>query len=360
MTENTPVKQIPVPDYDLYKFDLCSRYNITLPLQPVPFFPDGMLKYLPDPVNSQKKGWPWTMESAITFTAQSKCPKLSVVIPSYQQGRYIEETIRSVLLQNYPNVELIIMDGNSTDETQAILEHYKNFISLTINENDRGQSHAINKGFAMADGEIFYWLNSDDFLTLNSINKVMLLFQSNLSLDIIYGDGVLLDQVTGKSSPAFAPLVFERYLRFGGIVLSHSVLWRKRVHCPVWEDLNCAMDAELWLRLFSGKKTKHAHFPIGVFRMHPKQKTSDQESWSKKWAEDFDLFIWEHYSPINKLKWKWRSFEFRMIQKMHHFLFYKLPGITKQLFFVSTLFSTLFIFAPMGYVMTFKIFFTGR
>jgi glycosyltransferase involved in cell wall biosynthesis len=329
--ENDPLVPIPLPDYEEYKSALCQRHALSIPLKPVPFFPRGMLRNLPPPLDQEKQGWPWTTESAMMFNRDGPFPKLSIVIPSYQQGLYIEQAIRSVLLQNYPQTELIIMDGNSTDETVAVLEYYRDFISLFISETDRGQSHAINKGFAIASGDVLYWLNSDDYLMPDSINKTMLMFQNDAALDIVYGDGILFDQMTGKSSPARAPIVFERYLRFGGIVLSHSVLWRKRVHRPVWEDLNCAMDAELWLRLFPKKKLKHCHFAIGAFRVHPRQKTSDNEKWAKRWSEDFELYIWKHYHPINRYTWKWRTFEFRIVQKIHHFIYYKLTGMARKI-----------------------------
>jgi glycosyltransferase involved in cell wall biosynthesis len=306
MTENTPIIPIPLPDYNSYKSDICDRYKLTLPLKSVSFYQEGILRHLPPPLQKNRSGWPWTNESEVTFKNEKTCPKLSVVIPSYEQGQFLEETIRSVLLQNYPNTELIIMDGGSSDETVLVLEHYRRFISFAVSEKDKGQSHAINKGFSIAAGEIFYWLNSDDYLTKDALNKVIVHFNDNQMIDIVYGDGMVLHDATGQIEFAPAPVVLDRYLRMGGIVLSHSVLWRKRVHCPIWENLNCAMDAELWLRLFNRRKSKHIHIPIGVFRVHADQKTSDGQKWSARWTEDFERYIWRHYAPINRLKWRWR------------------------------------------------------
>jgi len=315
MTENIPIKEIPLPNYDTYKEDLCTHYNISVPLSPIPFNPSGNLKQIPAPLNKQKRGWPWTIESQIKSFKNNEALKLSVVIPSYQQGIYIEESIRSILLQNYPNIELIVMDGGSTDSTISVLEYYKDFISIYVSEKDRGQAHALNKGFSLASGEIYYWVNSDDYLNINSLNTVLTHFIHNPKLEIIYGDGFTYDEQSQKLSYSYAPWAADRYLRFGSSILSHSVVWKSKVHSALWEDLNCAMDAELWLRLFNNRKTKHCHFPIGTLRVHQDQKTSDMKVWSVKWKEDYEVFIWKWYPVISPIEWKWRTIEYRFIQK---------------------------------------------
>jgi glycosyltransferase involved in cell wall biosynthesis len=327
MTENIPLKPIPFPNYDIYRADLCKRQHFELPLKALPFFAGGNLRQIPTPLNRQKTGWPWTVESTMNFSDAHTCPKISVVVPSYQQGMYIEENIRSVLLQNYPNTELIIMDGGSDDETLKILDHYKDFISLTVSEKDRGQSHAVNKGFSVAGGELYYWLNSDDYLNINSFNTIIPYFIKDNKLDIVYGHGLCVNASSNYVEFDYAPFVLERYLRFGGIVLSHSVIWSARVHCPIWEDLSCAMDAELWLRLFTNKKTKHSHFPIGIFRKHPQQKTAATSGWAKKWAEDFENYIWKYYPSISKPAWEYRTHEYHLFQKIYRIFHpYTAPG----------------------------------
>jgi len=124
----------------------------------------SLLKELPTP-NKDKKGWPWTEETNPNIYDNSvDWPKISIVTPSYNQGKFIEETIRSILLQNYPNLEYIIIDGGSTDETIDIVKKYDKWITYWVSELDRGQSHAINKGIEKCTGDIFNWINSDDFL----------------------------------------------------------------------------------------------------------------------------------------------------------------------------------------------------
>src|SRR5205823_3046168 len=116
------------------------------------------------PVSPGRVGWPWTFQGlpSAARNAERPWPRISVVTPSFNQGRFIEETIRSVLLQAYPNLEYIIIDGGSTDNTVEIIKKYEPGITYWVSEKDRGQSHAINKGFARATGDIFAWLCSDD------------------------------------------------------------------------------------------------------------------------------------------------------------------------------------------------------
>ncbi len=103
-------------------------------------------------------------------------PKITLVTPSYNQGAFIERTIASVLEQNYPNLELIIIDGGSTDNTVDIIKKHNKYISYWVSEPDKGQSHAINKGLQKASGEIFNWLNSDDYLEKGSLSEIANLF----------------------------------------------------------------------------------------------------------------------------------------------------------------------------------------
>src|SRR5438067_1469746 len=127
------------------------------------------------PPPAGKTGWPWTDETPALQSTRpdgSAWPRISIVTPSYNQGQFIEETIRSVLLQGYPDLEYIIIDGGSQDESVEIIKKYEPWLTYWVSEQDRGQSHAINKGFDRSTGLILGWLNSDDVLLPNALATV--------------------------------------------------------------------------------------------------------------------------------------------------------------------------------------------
>jgi glycosyltransferase involved in cell wall biosynthesis len=114
-------------------------------------------------------------------------PKISIITPSFNQGLFIEETIQSVLNQNYPNLEYIIIDGGSTDNTVDIIKKYEQYLHYWVSEPDRGQAHAINKGFAQATGEIFNWINSDDYLAPGALQDIGNYFTTAPQKNILCG-----------------------------------------------------------------------------------------------------------------------------------------------------------------------------
>ncbi|MBZ0305900.1 MAG: glycosyltransferase, partial [Anaerolineae bacterium] len=114
-------------------------------------------------------------------------PRITVVTPSYNQGQYLEATIRSVLSQNYPNLEYIVIDGGSTDTSTAIIQKYADQLAYWVSEKDRGQTHAINKGFQRGTGEVMGWLNSDDILLPGTLHAVGRAFAQDSSLKVVSG-----------------------------------------------------------------------------------------------------------------------------------------------------------------------------
>jgi len=135
--------------------------------------------------------WPWggvvTSSLATSMPNGKPWPKITIVTPSYNQGEYIEETIRSVLLQGYPNLEYMIIDGGSSDQTVKVIKKYEDKIDYWVSESDSGQSHAINKGFQRASGDLIAWINSDDLLLPGALHDVALLYKPS-SNAIILGD----------------------------------------------------------------------------------------------------------------------------------------------------------------------------
>ena len=158
-------------------------------------------------------------------------PKISVVTPSFNQGRYIEATIKSVLDQGYPNLEYIIMDGGSTDGTVEIIERYSDRLAYWVSEEDEGQTDALIKGFDRASGDILCWLCSDDLFEASTLQEVAETFVRNPDWDVVYGDSFWIDAV-GR------PIRFKReipYYRFiwmydHNYLPQPSTFWRRGIY----------------------------------------------------------------------------------------------------------------------------------
>jgi len=145
---------------------------------------------------SGKTGWPWTRGTERPYqelASNGPWPRISIVTPSYNQGRFLEETIRSILLQGYPDLEYIIIDGGSDDESVQIIKRYARWLDYWISEPDRGQSHAINKGLGYCSGEIFNWINSDDLLVPGALYAIAREWKKTPEV-IIAGAGVNFDE----------------------------------------------------------------------------------------------------------------------------------------------------------------------
>jgi glycosyltransferase involved in cell wall biosynthesis len=273
-----------LPDLKIYQKHFTSA-GVRYPLNILPFKEAGLLKELP---KTNKEGWPWdTQTNPNLYDDKKTWPKITIVTPSYNQGRYLEETIRSVLLQNYPNLEYIVMDGGSSDETKQILEKYAPWISYWQSKKDNGQGQAINLGFSLASGSIYGWINSDDFYMESAFLEIEKGFR-NSKIDLVYGDGMVINEQYKSISYQKAHLVKRRYLFIGGIIMQHSCFWRSEVHEPILEKLSCAVDSELWFRIIPDKQLKHIKFPLAIARIQPEAKTHNKK-YEQMWKEDNQL-----------------------------------------------------------------------
>jgi glycosyltransferase involved in cell wall biosynthesis len=272
------------------------------------------------PVN--KTGWPWTEESSQLppLTEEGKpWPKISIVTPSYNQGQFIEETIRSVLLQGYPKLEYIIIDGGSTDNSIDIIKKYEQWITHWVSEPDNGQSEAINKGWSRSSGEILAWINSDDTYEINAFQKAGSFLSDKIDVDMIYGDCNMIDdhgQFKEKAPTIdfhMKPLVCNEWF-----IPQQSTFFRSSVIKEVGgvnENLHLTMDWELWLRI-ALKGYNIIYFPqtLASFRYYAEAKTSSQSEASGEEQLRIlnDIFINPEYLPkINKFKNAayWKTFQ---------------------------------------------------
>ena len=126
--------------------------------------------------------------------SDSSTPLVSIVTPSYNQARYLEYTIRSVMEQDYPNIEYIIVDGGSNDGSAEIIRRYSERLAWWVSEKDHGQTDAINKGFAHARGEILAWLNSDDTYEINAVREAVAFLREQPQVGLVYGDANFIDE----------------------------------------------------------------------------------------------------------------------------------------------------------------------
>ncbi len=239
-----------------------------------------VLKELP-PSPEDKTGWPWTEESPQLPQAMpdgSPWPKVSIVTPSYNQGQFLEETIRSVLLQGYPNLEYVIIDGGSTDNSVEIIKKYEPWLTYWVSEPDRGQAHAINKGLKIASGNILAWINSDDLYVRQAIAKAVRFFVKNNTTDVLYGDCLYIDK-DGEKIRYVKALPYSSVTLYVGSIPQPSTFFRKRVLSRglLDETLDCAFDYEYWLRLFKKYRFTYISTPLSCFRLHETSKTVSQE-----------------------------------------------------------------------------------
>ena len=235
------------------------------------------LAVLPAPAGNST-GWPWTEETdpaLFTRAPAGGWPKISIVCPSFRQGGFIEETIRSVLLQNYPALELIVMDGGSDDETVPLLRKYSRWLAHWESQPDRGQSHALNRGFARATGEVFGWINSDDYYLPGALAAVGRAFRTRRR-PLLFGDWCERDGDAPALRPCREHPAFAFQVRVGGRTLpSHATFWPRTAHLPFNETLRFTMDADLFKRLAaSGLRPRHIPQPLAVFRRHAAAKSS--------------------------------------------------------------------------------------
>lgn len=208
---------------------------------------------------------------------------ISLVTPSFNQGKFIERTIQSVLSQRYPALDYVVVDGGSTDETLSILKKYNGQLRW-VSEKDAGQSDAINKGFRMTHGEILGYLNSDDILLPGSLGQVAVFMQSHPTSAWVTGQARIINQADapiGAWSARYKNFLLKHFHRNNLLVINFiaqmSTFWRRSALDQVGEfstEHHLAMDYDFWLRLMELSEPGIIHQDLSCFRIHESAKGS--------------------------------------------------------------------------------------
>lgn len=204
-----------------------------------------------------------------------KPPLVSIVTPSYNQAKYLEQTIRSVLDQNYPRLEYIVIDGGSTDDSEHVIRKYMDQLAYWISEKDSGQAEAINKGFLRARGEIIAWLNSDDYYLPNTITSAVKVFEENPDVVMAYGDMLAVDE-RGQTMNLlkYKQLSLQDLLCFQ-IIGQPSIFFRREVLEETGKldtSLHFLLDHHLWIRIAQYGKILHIPQTWSAARYHAEAK----------------------------------------------------------------------------------------
>jgi len=292
----------------------------------------SILRQLPNPP-LDKSGWPWTEEtSSSVYEKLSSWPKISIVTPSFNQARFIEETIRSVLLQNYPNLEYIIIDGGSTDETVEVIKKYEHWITYWVSESDRGQAHAINKGIEKSTGVVFNWLNSDDYLAKSALYIVGKSFNQG-ETNVLCGYSNRFDNNSGITIDKKRLELCEELEEsiFCGIFRQSPTYFEfKRIKSlnGVKEEFEYAMDTEMFKRYlikYGQENFKFVDDVIVNFRFHDISKSIVSP---ERFNSERNYIIYSILKNIGLSNWEMETANSRNSYK--HFEIYDLSSLNKD------------------------------
>jgi glycosyltransferase involved in cell wall biosynthesis len=245
------------------------------------------LATLPPPP-AGKSGWPWTEETPARGPLHGQArdwPRITIVTPSFNQGEFLEATLRSVLLQGYPNLEYIVIDGGSSDDSVTILKRYAPWLSWWVSERDGGQSAAVNRGLQRGTGSLASWINSDDMLCKGAL--VELVSRASRVPGTVWvgaclyidADGIVQSSHTGRIHSLEELVRVPSFWRANRHIDQPAVLFPRELVLGAGglDPANHAtMDYDLWGRLFlAGAVFRYVSTPVGMFREHDRQKTHD-------------------------------------------------------------------------------------
>lgn len=214
-------------------------------------------------------------------------PKISVVTPNYNQGKYLEQTILSVIQQEYPNLEYIIIDGGSTDESISVIKKYEKHLAYWVSEKDKGMYFAIEKGFKKSTGAIMCWINSDDVLWHNSLHTVAEIFSKNPQINWLQGFPSVIDE-QGKLLYQRPPVASASYFYSKSFLKSHefiqqeSTYWTRSLYNKsqgINTQFALAADFDLWMQFFKHETLYCTKKQLGAFRKREGQKSENIEAY---------------------------------------------------------------------------------
>jgi glycosyltransferase involved in cell wall biosynthesis len=258
---------------------------------------------------------------AVTAALASSLPLVSIVTPSFNQAAYLEETIRSVLGQDYPRIEYIVMDGGSTDGSVDVIKKYEDRITFWVSEQDRGQTDAINKGFNRAKGDILAWINSDDTYHPKAVGEAVEFLMNNPEAAMVYADCNFIDE-QGRAIGKFASQQTDyKKLRRGYVHIPQQTMFFRAKYWkevgPLDPSFYFAMDYDLWVRIAA--RAPICYLPGKTwanFRIHTSSKTNvnDERGWQemlrvhyRDGGSIFSLIVAKYYlRKIIGPLWKWR------------------------------------------------------
>lgn len=229
-------------------------------------------RYSPTP--STNSGWPWTEQGQLLpqrMPNGSRWPRISIVTPSYNQGQFLEEAIRSILLQGYPNLEYILIDGNSNDNSIEIIKKYEQYFSYWVSEPDKGPTDAISKGWQRASGDILAYLNSDDGYLPNALATIALAFQQNQGVRIICGNELKINKegfIVGKSDIKevnYLSLLNLNFIPQPATFIKREVL---ELSGSIDSKIKYIFDFELWLRVSRSEPVQCIPNLLAFTRLH--------------------------------------------------------------------------------------------
>lgn len=218
-------------------------------------------------------------DEKIILNKDSSWPKISIVTPSYNQAEFLERTILSVLNQNYPNMEYIIIDGGSTDGSVEIIKKYEKYLAYWVSEKDNGQSDALNKGFRRCKGEILAYINSDDMYLPGSFFKVVKAFKTKTRINLIFGNVIHIDandNLIGECR--FTKFDFDTLIFEGGNLHQPATFWTREIYNKVGgfnPKYKFCMDFDFFCRIGEEKGNLiHTREYLATFRIYEKSKSS--------------------------------------------------------------------------------------